>query len=202
MRSLNTYTRPTPLARRIAGRVTAFFAIAALASMPALAQNIVTNGGFETGDFTGFTVNSPSGLTSVGYDSPHSGSFAAGFGSFLGQESISQALTTSPGQMYNISFWALNPTQDGTNSLMFAFGGTQFTPTNVNDVYTQFMFSGVATGNSTMLQIFGENSADRTHVDDISVSAAGMSTVPEPSSLALLGTGLVGLVPIVRRKLS
>ena len=182
-------------------RVAAFSTMIAMAAVPALAQNLVTNGGFETGGFSGFTVNSPSGLTSVGYDMPHSGDFSAGFGSFMGEESISQSLMTTAGQTYDVSFWASNPTSDGTNSLRFVFGGQSYSPTNLTDSYAQFMFTGMATGNSTLLQIFGENSADRTHVDDISVSAAGTSTVPEPSSLALLGTGLFGLVPIVRRKL-
>lgn len=182
-------------------RVAAFSTMIAMAAVPALAQNLVTNGDFETGGFSGFTVNSPSHLTSVGFDMPHSGDYAAGFGSFAGEESISQMLTTTAGQSYNVSFWASNATSDGTNSLRFVFGGQTYSPTNLTDSYAQFMFSGIASGNSTLLEIFGENSADRTHVDDISVTTAGTSTVPEPSSLALLGTGLFGLVPIVRRKL-
>ena len=47
-----------------------------------------------------------------------------------------------------------------------------------------------------------DGSYDDGSADNLSFVIAGASsTVPEPGSLALLGTGLIGLAPVVRRKL-
>lgn len=97
------------------------------------ADNLVVNGGFETGDFTGWTVTPPP--TVLGYDfycgdtavdgisdlGPHSGDYSACFGypsgwSYVdhsgdtityqpGLTFISQDLTTVPGQSYVLTFW-------------------------------------------------------------------------------------------------
>ncbi|HUC84231.1 MAG TPA: protease pro-enzyme activation domain-containing protein, partial [Candidatus Acidoferrales bacterium] len=81
-------------------------------------QNIVQNGGFETGDFSDWTlvgdtitVRSVCNIVATDADYPglvHSGTY----GAFLGQSgypaTLSQALTTTPGQNYLVSFWLDN----------------------------------------------------------------------------------------------
>jgi len=69
----------------------------------------VTNPGFETGNFAGWTQFGDAGFTGVDGNRVHSGSFAAYFGNGS-PGGISQDLATTIGQTYQISFWL---TQEG-----------------------------------------------------------------------------------------
>lgn len=89
------------------------------------------------------------------------------------------------------------PGGTGPVSFTLFLGGSQVANSSgltVSDVPT-FLASGYS-GNVDAVQVNGANGF--YVLDDITLG--GTSTVPEPGSMALLGTGLVGLVPMLRRR--
>src|SRR5689334_4706308 len=100
-------------------RRTLFIAILTLALMPfASGQNLVTNGGFEAGNFTGWTQFGDTSYTGVcpdgdpstscsGY-TPYDGFWMGSFGAIHTQGGVSQDISTTPGANYLISFYLSN----------------------------------------------------------------------------------------------
>ena len=185
------------------------FCIAALlcaAAWNANAVNIVNNPGFETGNFSGWTVNDPSGFTNVGPDPlfAHSGNFHANLGAVGLTGSLSQSLSTAIGTSYTLSFWLANDSSTTPNSFAAFFNGIQVFAIANSAVfgYTQFTISGlVATSTSTTLDFRYRHDADFFRLDDISVDAA--AGVPESFStiwLALPAFGALGLVHFSRAR--
>jgi hypothetical protein len=149
------------------------------ASLPftlSVGQSIVNNGGFETGDFTGWTLNASSRYdfvtTSGGW--VHSGSYGAALGQPGSLGSLSQTLTTSPGQNYLLSLWVANPsTRYGAtpNQFLVQWNGTTiFNKANLPfTAWTNLQFVVTATGGSTVLQLEFEDTPYYLGLDDISV---------------------------------
>jgi PEP-CTERM motif len=178
-------------------RKTLLFIIAVVASAAVSAHaNLVLNPGFETGDFTSWTNNS--GGNFVNAANAHSGTFAAWMGAVGSDGSFQQSIATTPGQLYNVSFWLESP--GGTpNDFSASFAGVTFyTITNAGAFpYTQEIGNIMATGSSSLLLFSARQDPSFWHVDDVDVHA-----VPEPGTLGLIALGALGLVGAVRKRLS
>src|SRR5579871_2887389 len=182
-------------------------AIAVLVCAPAaFAQNLVTNGSFETGDFTGWNVN---GLEEVVtgpfyvYTGAQDGMWYSVFGNIGSDGTISQSFHDTAGAQYTFSFW-LNAVGDSPSDFSAMWDGTTvYSATNPNTggVWQNFTFTEVGTGNDT-ITFAGRDDPAWIALDNVSVTPAGGGTsVPEPSSILLMGSGVLGLAGVIRRKL-
>ena len=173
--------------------------------------DLVTNGGFETGDFTGWTVGGTgTGTALVDGANPHSGSFAASFSNLVTLNdtiSISQTINTIPGATYDLSLWLAHFAIDrgSGNSFQFFFGGNQIDAGTLISAsgYSESTYTGlVASGSLTEIEfVFGGVSdgegTGTVFLDDVSVSGPSVST-PEPFSTFWLALPFAGMVAFRR----
>ena len=174
---------------------------------PATFANIVNNGSFETSDFSGWSTGGNFQFTQVVsgsfyvYSGAEDGNFYVTMGPVGSDGTLSQTLTTNVGQHYTFSFW-LNAVGDNPSHFAASWDGTalydQRNPTTDN-VWTQFSFDVVGTGSDTISFAFRDDPA-YIALDNISVEPV-QGGVPEPGSLFLMGSGLLGLGGVIRRKL-
>jgi Pro-kumamolisin, activation domain/Viral BACON domain len=156
----------------------------------------VGNGGFETGDFSDWTLDGTGYPTNfVGAVLPwvnyiHSGEYAALLGQPYATASLSQTLPTVPGQLYQISFFLDNPVGGATNQFDVLWGGsTLFSEVNVPLIqWTQMVFTVFATNSTTTLQFVARNDPDYFGLDDISVTPAAAPTF---SAATVSGTSIL-----------
>ncbi|MFI5454693.1 MAG: PEP-CTERM sorting domain-containing protein, partial [Isosphaerales bacterium] len=177
---------------------------------------LIVNGGFETGDFSGWTatpasqgsgfyVASEAGIPSrpnqgpTPFYIPHSGTYVAVMGAFdVGFfDSISQTVATTPGQPYVIDFWLFNGTVvSATPSSEFkaSWGGNvlldQANPPVLlypSPSYPAYTeYTFVETPTTASTTL--QFSAYET-TGYFLLDDVSVSAVPEPSTLTLLGIG-------------
>jgi uncharacterized repeat protein (TIGR03803 family) len=161
-------------------------AVCACVSAPTIfAQNLLTNGSFETGDFTGWTTGGNFQGTQVvsgpfySYSGAQDGNFYVAMGPVSSDGTLSQTLATIPGVQYTISFWFAS-VGDSPSDFSVYWNNTpllSLSNPNTGATWTQFTFTVVATGRDTLLFSFRDDPAYMA-LDDVSLISTSNYACP------------------------
>lgn len=178
----------------------------------AVAQNLVLNGGFETGNFSSWTQTGNTGFTQVlstagdpSAPSPQ-GTFHARLGP-LAAGGIFQNFTTTVGMIYRVSYF-LNPGfSTGARRTFVAQVGNPSSLITLESLtnpalfagYVQRTFTFTATTTTSQIRFTFENDPDYWRLDNIIVTRAVPEIDPSNSRLPLLVL-LCGWVLVCERR--
>jgi hypothetical protein len=209
---------PTPAVANLTdGSYTANFFLTNLTSQyvqlitGVISVGIVKNGGFETGDFTGWTlagntyvngtlydgvVNASSLTDGSGPEFIHSGTY----GAFLGDTNLaylSQTISTVPGQNYLLSFWLANPVTGSGQEFLVNWNTNGLATNQIYYIsspgvvgWRNMTFVVGATGTNATLQFGAQNPTSGFGLDDVSMTAVyPPAFTSQPTNVTVLAGG-------------
>ena len=157
-------------------------------SLPARCQNLVLNGGFETGNFSSWTQFGDTGFTSVQTTASPEGTHQAWFGP-LSRGGIRQNIATIIGQTYQISYrLSAGDSTSSTRTFLAQFGNPTARTTLESLTnpalfgFTLRTFTFVATTTTSQIRFRFENDPDYWRLDNVIVQR--VQTVPELNAKA------------------
>lgn len=138
-------------------------------------SNLVSNGSFETGDFTGWTAGGNFGAQVVSgpfyaYPGAEDGQFYAVLGPVGSDGTLSQTLATTSGANYTFTFWFAS-VGDNPSDFSASWDGTpvlNLSNPNTGVNWTEFSFAKTGTGSDTISFSFRDDPADMA-LDNVSV---------------------------------
>jgi len=147
-------------------------------NLPPAPTNLITNGSFETGDFTGWQLTGVNPNQTFIVTAAEQGNFAAGLGTGGGEGNLTQTLHTVVGQQYSLDFWLANVAGSGSDNFSAIVGGqTLFQEAHVGaQPYTEHQVTFTATNTSTVLEFAYHNGRSEWHLDNIVVETVGSTT--------------------------
>jgi hypothetical protein len=167
--------------------------VVTLTALTQAGQQLVQNGGFETGDFTGWSASGNTGNETISTksDYAHSGSYGAQLGPVGALGYLTQSLSTTPGQAYVLSLWLDSPDGTTPNEFSVSWNGMNiFDKVNLGRTgWTNLIFKVTASSSSTLLSIGLRNDPSYFGLDDVSV--APYSPFPPLIISPAVGTGKV-----------
>ncbi len=197
--------------------VAAAFGSAATAGPVAneVGPNLLTNGDFEATSTVAGSGWTASGFLAEGFDyvidtnpaAAHSGSHAFAGGGVGAPGFISQTISTTAGESYNIHFWLADPSgfTDGTSLEVLWNGAVVYSASDIAGFgYKEVVVDPLATSATSTLSFGLRDDSFFLYVDSVSVrrlaGSGSSSSAPEPASYLLLSAGFGALGAGLRRR--